>query len=78
MKENDKNSSIDEESSTLFHGVHQHICSTSSALRLAHSEEKGRHFIAEEDIPKDALLIKEHPYASLLPRELALIYCDNW
>ena len=67
-----------DESKFLLNGINEHVPSASSAVRIAYSKEKGRHIIANQDIPADSLVINERPYACLLLPKFAYTYCDHW
>lgn len=69
---------IIDESKLLYKGPHRSIPCASSVLRVIYSKEKGRHLIATEDIPADALILSERPYACLLLPKFAYTYCDHW
>jgi hypothetical protein len=64
--------------SSLFNGRHEYLHCTSSAVELAFSDDKGRHLIANQDIPCDELLICERPYACLLLPDFVFTHCDSW
>ena len=66
-----------EESQLLFKGANRYVPCASSALRVIYSKEKGRHMIASEEIPADALILSERPYACLLLPKFAYTYCDH-
>ena len=66
-----------EESKSLFKGANRYVPCASSALRVVYSKEKGRHMVATEEIPADALILSEHPYACLLLPKFAYTYCDH-
>ncbi len=67
-----------DESKLLLNGINEHVPCASSTLRIAYSKDKGRHIIANEDIPSDALILHERPYACLLLPKFAYTYCDHW
>ncbi len=67
-----------DESKLLLNGTNEHVSCASSTLRVAHSKDKGRHIIANQDIPSDALILNERPYACLLLPKFAYTYCDHW
>lgn len=62
----------------LFHGTNEQVPCASDTLRVAYSKEKGRHILANEDIPPNALILNERPYACLLLPKFAYTYCDHW
>lgn len=70
--------SIIDESKLFYKGVHRLIPCASSVLRVIYSKDKGRHLIATEDIPADALILSERPFACLLLPKFAYTYCDHW
>jgi hypothetical protein len=67
-----------DESKVLLHGQNEHVPCASSTLNVAYSKDKGRHIIANQDIPPDALILNERPYACLLLPKFAYTYCDHW
>lgn len=67
-----------DESKLFLNGTNEHVPCASSTLNMAYSKEKGRHIIANEDIPSDALILNERPYACLLLPKFAYTYCDHW
>lgn len=67
-----------DESKILMNGPNKNMPCASSTLRIAHSKEKGRHIVANQDIPSDVLILNERPYACLLLPKFAYTYCDNW
>ena len=69
---------IIEQSKSLWNGPHEYVPCASSRLRVTHSKDKGRHVVATQDIPIDALIFNERPYACLLLPKFAYTYCDHW
>lgn len=67
-----------DESKFLINGINEHVPCASSTLNIASSKDKGRHIIANQDIPSDSLILHERPYACLLLPKFAYTYCDNW
>lgn len=67
-----------DQSKFLFHGMNEQLPCASSTVRLAFSSDKGRHLLANEDIPSDVLILNERPYACLLLPKFAYTYCDHW
>ncbi len=67
-----------DESKLLLNGSNEYVPCASSTLRIAYSNDKGRHIIANEEIPADALILNERPYACLLLPKFAYTYCDHW
>jgi membrane-associated HD superfamily phosphohydrolase len=66
------------ESKLLLNGSNEHVPCASSTVRVAYSKDKGRHIIANQDIPSDSLILNERPYACLLLPKFAYTYCDHW
>ena len=67
-----------DESKLLLNGSNEHVSCASSTVRVAFSKDKGRHIIANQDIPADSLILNERPYACLLLPKFAYTYCDHW
>jgi hypothetical protein len=67
-----------DESKILLNGINEHVPCASSTLNVAYSKDKGRHIIANQDIPSDSLILNERPYACLLLPKFAYTYCDHW
>lgn len=67
-----------DQSKFFFHGINEQLPCASSAVRMAFSSDKGRHLLANEDIPSDVLILNERPYACLLLPKFAYTYCDHW
>ncbi len=67
-----------DESKLLLNGINEYVPCASSTLHVAYSKDKGRHIIANQDIPSDALILNERPYACLLLPKFAYTYCDHW
>ncbi|CAF1023002.1 unnamed protein product [Adineta steineri] len=65
------------ESNLLLHGPNEHVPCASTTLNVAYSKDKGRHIIANQDIPSDSLILNERPYACLLLPKFAYTYCDH-
>ncbi|UJR26818.1 hypothetical protein I4U23_008131 [Adineta vaga] len=60
----------------LLNGPNEQVPCASSTLNVVYSKEKGRHIISKQDIPADALILNERPYACLLLPKFAYTYCD--
>ncbi|CAF0733507.1 unnamed protein product [Adineta ricciae] len=61
----------------LLNGPNEQVPCASSTLSMVYSKEKGRHIIANQDLPSDALILNERPYACLLLPKFAYTYCDH-
>ncbi|CAF2858164.1 unnamed protein product [Rotaria sp. Silwood2] len=66
-----------DESKLLLNGPNKYIPCASSTVRVSYSKDKGRHIVANQDIPSDALILNERPYACLLLPKFAYTYCDH-
>ncbi|CAF3035533.1 unnamed protein product [Rotaria socialis] len=66
-----------DESKLLLNGSNKYVPCASSTLRVANSKDKGRHIVANQDIPSDVLVLNERPYACLLLPKFAYTYCDH-
>ena len=62
----------------LYKGVNKLVPCASASVRVIYSKDKGRHMIATEDIPPDAFILIERPYACLLLPKFVYTYCDYW
>lgn len=73
-----RNPFVLDQSKIIFHGINQQLPCASTSIHLAYSKEKGRHLLANEDLPSDVLILNERPYACLLLPKFAYTYCDHW